>query len=149
MFLIVAIHSFDRTHIKITVPSVGLHPPHITRDYIQLCLRVSSDFVKALAMGADAVAIGTSALIATACQQYRICDTGKCPVGVTTQDPKLRKRLKIDISAKKLENFLYVCTNELKDFARLTGYDDVHKLNIKNLCTTNSEISNHTDIDHV
>jgi len=77
-------------------------------------LRVSSDIAKALALGADAVAIGTAALMACACQQYRMCDTGKCPVGVATQDPELRKRLKIDISAKKLENFLRVTTEELK-----------------------------------
>jgi len=112
-------------------------------------LRVSSDFAKALALGADAIAIASSALMASACQQYRICDTGKCPVGVTTQDPELRKRLKIDISAKKLENFLRVSTKELEDFARLTGNDDVHKLMISDLCTTNSEISNHTEIEHV
>ena len=112
-------------------------------------LRVSSDFAKALALGADAIAIGTAALMACACQQYRQCDTGKCPVGVTTQDPELRARLKIDISAKKLENFLRVTTQELENFARLTGNDDVHKLNINDLCTTNSEISNHTQIEHV
>lgn len=112
-------------------------------------LRVSPDFAKALALGADAIAIGTSALMATACQQYRICDTGNCPVGVTTQDPELRKRLKIDVSAKKLENFLQVSTNELKDFARLTGNNDIHKLKINDLCTVNSEISNHTAIKHV
>jgi len=112
-------------------------------------LRISSDFAKALAIGADAIAIGTSALIATACQQYRICHTGRCPVGVTTQDPELRSRLNVDVSAKKLGNFLKVSTEELRDFARLTGYDDIHKLNIKDLCTTNSEISNHTEIKHV
>jgi len=112
-------------------------------------LRVSSDFAKALALGADAIAIGTAGLMDTACQQYRICDSGNCPVGVTTQDPELRKRLKIDISAKKLENFLKVSTNELKDFARITGNDDVHKLSIKDLCTTNSEISKNTEIEHV
>ncbi len=112
-------------------------------------LRVSSDFIKALALGADAVAIGTAALMACACQQYRLCDTGKCPVGVTTQNPELRARLKVDISAKKLEHFLRVSTMELKDFSRLTGNDDVHKLSIKDLCTTNSEISNHTEIKHV
>lgn len=111
--------------------------------------RVSSDFVKALAMGADAVAIGTAALMACACQQYRLCDTGKCPVGVTTQDPELRARLKVDISARKLENFLHVSSEELKDFARLTGNNDVHALNINDLCTTNSEISNHTEIKHI
>ena len=112
-------------------------------------LRVSSDFAKALALGADAIAIGTAALMAAACQQYRLCNTGKCPVGVTTQDPELRKRLKVDISAKKLEHFLRVSTEELKDFARLTGNDDVHALQIRNLCTTNSEISQYTDIRHV
>jgi glutamate synthase domain-containing protein 2/rubredoxin len=112
-------------------------------------LRVSSDFAKALALGADAIAIGTAALMACGCQQYRLCATGKCPVGVTTQDPVLRERLKIDISAKKLENYLRVSTNELKDFARLTGYNDVHAMNIGNLCTTNSEISSYTEIRHV
>ena len=56
-------------------------------------LRVSSDFAKALAMGADAVAVASAALMAAACQQYRICGTGMCPVGVATQDGNLRRRL--------------------------------------------------------
>lgn len=64
-------------------------------------------------------------------------------------DPELRKRLKAEISAKKLENYLRVSTEELKQFARLAGNSDVHALGIRNLCTTNSEISNHTDILHV
>jgi glutamate synthase domain-containing protein 2/rubredoxin len=112
-------------------------------------LRVSKDFAKALAMGADAVAIGTAALMACACQQYRLCDTGKCPVGVTTQDEGPRSRLWPDISAKRLANFLNVSTRELRDFARLTGNDDVHGLGVSDLCTVNSEISSHTDIEHV
>ncbi len=112
-------------------------------------LRLSSDYVKALAMGADAVAIGTAALIAVACQQYRICHTGACPVGVTTQKTELRSRLTLGHSAKKLENFLRVSTEEMKTFARLTGHKDVHELNTKDLMTTNSEISMFTDIEHV
>lgn len=52
-------------------------------------LRVSSDFAKALAMGADAVAIASAAMVAAACQQYRICGSGRCPAGVATQDPKI------------------------------------------------------------
>ena len=112
-------------------------------------LRVSSDFAKALAMGANAIAIGTAAMIATACQQYKICDTGDCPVGVATQDDELRKRLKIDVAAKRVENYLTVSTEELKTFARITGHRDVHDLNINDLCTINSEISNYTDIRHV
>jgi glutamate synthase domain-containing protein 2 len=112
-------------------------------------LRVSSDFAKALCLGADAVAIGTAALMACACQQYRLCNTGNCPVGVTTQKPELRERLDPAISAKRLEQFLNVSTEELRDFARLTGNNDVHALNIRNICTTNSEISGHTEIPHV
>ena len=112
-------------------------------------MRISSDFAKALALGADAVAISTSALIAIGCQQYRVCNTGKCPMGIATQDPELRRRLDIDQAAEKLANFLRVSIEEIKDFARLTGNDDVHKLSIRNLCTTNSEISSHTGIEHV
>jgi len=51
--------------------------------------------------------------------------------------------------AKRLENFLRVTNEELKDFARLTGNDDIHELSIQDLCTTNSEISEHTEIEHV
>ncbi|MFC2161202.1 glutamate synthase-related protein [Acidobacteriota bacterium] len=112
-------------------------------------LRLSSDFIKALAMGADAVAVGTAALMAVACQQYRICHTGACPVGVTTQKTELRSRLSLGHSAKKLENFLRVSTNEMKTFARLTGKNNVHGLSTKDLMTTNSEISMYTDIKHV
>ncbi len=112
-------------------------------------LRISSDFAKALALGADAIAIGTAALMACGCQQYRICNTGKCPMGITAQDPGLRARFNIDESARRLENFLRVSNDELKDFARLTGNDDVHKLSINDLCTANSEISNYTEIEHV
>jgi len=111
-------------------------------------LRVSSDFAKALAMGADAIAIGTAALMAAACQQYRICHSGDCPVGVTTQKPELITRLSSENSAKKVENFLRVSTEEIKTFARLTGHKNVHDLNVKDLVTYNSEISNYTDIEH-
>ena len=111
-------------------------------------LRISADFAKALALGADAVAIASAALMAIGCQQYRICNTGNCPVGITTQDLDLRSRLDIGKSARRLENFLRVNTEELTDFARLTGNQDVHALSVTDLCTTNSEISNHTAITH-
>jgi len=111
-------------------------------------LRVSSDFAKALAMGADAVALGTAAMMALGCQQYRICNTGKCPVGIATQDPALRARFDVEKSAARVANFFEVCTEELREFSRLTGNDNVHDLSPKDLCTTNSEISNHAGIEH-
>lgn len=112
-------------------------------------LRISPDFAKAIALGATAVAIGTTALITLGCRQFRICDTGRCPMGITTHDPALRKRLNIDTAAKRLENFLQATNEELKNFARLTGNDGIHKLSVNDLCTTNSEISEHTQIEHV
>lgn len=122
-------------------------------DHISLIItggfRVSSDFAKALAMGADAVALGTSLMMALGCQQYRICDTGKCPVGIATQDPALRARLDVEQSALRVANFFKVNTEEIKDFARLSGNENIHSLSENDICTTNSEISNHTNIQHV
>lgn len=112
-------------------------------------LRISSDFAKAIAMGADAIAIGTAAMIAIACQQYRVCNTGMCPVGIGTQREDLRKRLNIDACSQRLANYLNVVNGELKTFARITGKDDIHKLSIDDLVTTNREISDYTNISHV
>lgn len=111
-------------------------------------LRVSADVAKALAMGADAVAMASAALIAAACQQYRICGSGNCPVGIATQDPKLRERLKVEQSAQRVANFLNVTREELKTFARITGHDSVHGLGVDDLITINREISEYTNIRH-
>ncbi len=111
-------------------------------------LRVSSDFAKAIAMGADAVAIASAAMVAAACQQYRICGTGMCPVGVATQDEKLRERLHVEAAAKRVENYMKCSAEELKTFARITGNPDIHGLSTDDLCTINKEIAEYTDIAH-
>lgn len=111
-------------------------------------LRVSSDFAKALAMGADAVAIASAGLIAAACQQYRICGTGNCPVGIATQKPELRARLKVEAAAQRVANFLNVSLEELKMFARTTGHSSVHDLNVSDLVTLNRDIAEYTNIPH-
>ncbi|HIQ98180.1 MAG TPA: FMN-binding glutamate synthase family protein [Candidatus Scybalocola faecavium] len=111
-------------------------------------LRVSSDFAKAIAMGADAIAVASAPLMAMACQQYRICGTGMCPVGVATQDPDLRVRLKEDAAAQRVANYLKVSLEELRMFARITGHERLHDLSVEDLCTTNREISEFTNICH-
>ncbi len=111
-------------------------------------LRVSSDFAKAIAMGADAVAIASAAMIAAGCQQYRICGSGLCPVGMATQDPELRRRLDADAAAKRVANFLNVSLEELKTFARITGHSNLHDMSVEDLCTISREISEHTNIPH-
>ena len=110
--------------------------------------RVSADVAKALAMGADAVAVASAALIAAACQQYRICGSGNCPVGIATQDPKLRERLKVEQAAQRVANYLNVTRQELKTFARITGHTCVHDLSVSDLVTISREISEFTNIPH-
>ncbi len=111
-------------------------------------LRVSSDFAKALAMGADAVAVATAGLMALGCQQYRICGSGRCPVGIATQDPELRARLDVDAAARRVANFLNVSTEELRTFARITGHASVHGLSAADLVTTDRTVAEYTGIPH-
>lgn len=111
-------------------------------------LRVSSDFAKAIAMGATAVAIASAAMVSLACKQYRICGSGRCPVGIATQDAKLRENLKIEEGAKRVYNYLNCSFEELKTFARITGHENIHELSVDDLVTINNEISEHTDILH-
>ena len=100
-------------------------------------------------MGADAVAIASAGLIAAACQQYRICGSGNCPVGIATQNPELRARLDVDKAAMRVANFLNVSRSELETFARVTGNHSVHDLSVENLVTTDHDIAKYTQIRHV
>ena len=111
-------------------------------------LRVSADFAKAIAMGADAVAVASAPLIAAACQQYRICGSGHCPVGIATQDPELRARLNVEEAAQRVANYLRVSTEELKMFARISGVRDIHELSVRNLISLDEEIARYTSIPH-
>ena len=71
-----------------------------------------------------------------------------CPVGVATQDPDLRVRLKEDAAAQRVANYLKVSLEELRMFARITGHERLHDLSVEDLCTTNREISEFTNICH-
>lgn len=112
-------------------------------------LRVASDFAKAIAMGADAIAIATAALISIGCQQYRLCNKGNCPIGIASQDEEMRRRLNIEKSAKRLENYFYATASDLKTFARITGHENIHDLNINDIATVNEDIAKYTNIKHV
>ena len=121
-------------------------------------IRNGGDVAKALALGADAVAIGHSALMALNCNKdiaeadyekeigvepghcYH-CHTGRCPVGVTTQDPVLRKRLDPDIAAERVYNFLHCLTIECQMMARACGKTNVHSLEPEDLAALTMEAS--------
>jgi glutamate synthase domain-containing protein 2/rubredoxin len=122
-----------------------------TRSRVTFCVtggfRDSTDIAKAIALGADCVALATSSLLAIGCQQYRICNTGKCPVGIATQDPELRKRFSIPASADRFSNFCNATTEELKALARVNGRQNIHDLNLDDIFTISNEISVNTDIN--
>jgi methylamine---glutamate N-methyltransferase subunit C len=115
------------------------------------------DAAKALALGADAVSIGTAALIALNCnaplfeEDYAAlgakpgfchhCHTGRCPVGITTQDPTLIERLEVDGASDRVFNFLQSMTMELQMFARACGKSSVHDLEPEDLRALTLEAS--------
>lgn len=100
-------------------------------------LRNSADFTKCLALGADAVYLGTAALIAMNCEQYRVCHSGLCPTGVTTQNPQLIKQLDRDEGIEKLRNFLIISNKEIATLVRLVGKNNVSDLDHTDLvCNT-------------
>ncbi|MDO4428608.1 MAG: FMN-binding glutamate synthase family protein [Atopobiaceae bacterium] len=104
-------------------------------------LRVASDVVKALALGADAVALASASLMALGCQQYRICGSGMCPVGIATQDPELRERRDWDAAAQRVENFYRATFDDLKMFCRVMGHERISKLSVDDLVTVNPDLA--------
>ena len=121
-------------------------------------IRNGADVAKAIALGADAIAIGHSAMMALNCNKdipeanypeemgveagecYH-CHTGRCPVGVATQDPALRSRLDPDEAAERVYNFLHTLTIEAQLFARACGKTNLHSLEPEDLAALTMEAS--------
>lgn len=111
-------------------------------------LRVPSDFVKAMALGADGIALSNSAMQAIGCIGARICHTNNCPAGIATQKPELRKRLDIDTSARRLANFLEASVSLMSVMARACGYDRLDKFTLSDLATFNREMADLSGIGY-
>jgi len=90
--------------------------------------RNSGDIIKAIALGADAVYIGTAALVAMGCNLCQKCYTGKCNWGIATQDPYLTKRLNPDIGAKRLINLFKGWSLEIKEMLGGMGINAIESL---------------------
>lgn len=104
-------------------------------------LRTPADFVKALALGADGIALSNSALQAIGCIGARICNTNLCPAGIATQDPTQRKRLDTQAAPERLARFLQASVELMKLLARACGHDALHKLDATDLTTWKREMA--------
>ena len=109
-------------------------------------LRRESDFVKALALGADAVAISNSALQAIGCLAMRACHTNNCPVGIATQREDLRSRLVIENSARRLANYLGATTELMQVLARACGHDHLNGFAAQDLTTWKRDVADLTGV---
>ncbi len=120
-------------------------------------IRNGGDVAKCLALGAKAVALGTAALMALNCNKHiegvtdyegtigvpagecYHCHTGRCPVGVATQDVELRQRLDVDEAALRVYNYLHTLTMEVQLLARACGKTDIHSLEPEDLAALTHE----------
>jgi glutamate synthase domain-containing protein 2 len=98
-------------------------------------LRTSDDFVKALALGADAIAVSNSAIQAIGCLGMRACHTNNCPVGIATQKDHLRARLLVDEAANRLERYFNASVELMKLLSRACGYSSFHDFQHSDLIT--------------
>ena len=138
-----------RDHISVpTIPALARARRHLNRcertDVTLIVtggLRVPEDFVKALALGANGVAIASAALQAIGCVASRICHTNRCPTGIATQDPELRKRLKVDDASQRLQRFLESSAELMKLFARACGHQQLQQFTSDDLTTWKREMA--------
>lgn len=131
-----------------TIPALArarAHIDHLERDDVTLVitggLRKPADFIKALAMGADAIAVSNSAMQAIGCLAMRACHTNNCPVGIASQKPHLVSRLKVEKSARQLANFFTASVELMQVMARACGHDHLSKFNKDDLTTWKKEMA--------
>lgn len=131
-----------------TIPALARarrHLDRLGRDDISLVitggLRKPADFVKALALGADAVAISNSAMQAIGCIAMRACHTNNCPVGIATQKPHLVSRLVVEQSALRLKNFFDASVELMQVMARACGHDHLSGFDLEDLTTWKKDMA--------
>lgn len=138
-----------RNHISVpTIPALARARRHLDKRcgrevslIITGGLRMPEDFIKAMALGADGIALANSAIQAVGCVAARMCNTNNCPAGIATQRPELRKRLDVDEGAKRLANFFEVSVHLMQVMARACGHDHLSKFSASDLTTWKKEMS--------
>lgn len=111
-------------------------------------LRTAPDFIKAMALGADAIAVSNAAIQAIGCQAMRACHTNNCPVGIATQKEHLRKRLDIELSARRLENYFKATVELMQVMARACGHTHLNQFCVDDITTFDDKMAQLTGIKY-
>jgi glutamate synthase domain-containing protein 2/CDGSH-type Zn-finger protein len=138
-----------RDHISVpTIPALARARAHLdakTGREVTLVitggLRVAEDFVKAMALGADAVAVSNSAMQAVGCIAARMCNSNNCPVGVATQKPELRARLDVQVGAQKLARYFGASVELMQVLARACGHNSLSDFVHRDITTWKKEMA--------
>jgi glutamate synthase domain-containing protein 2 len=136
-----------RDHISVpgiaALPRARKHLNDAGRDDVSLIitggLRTPADFAKAMALGADGVAVANAAMQAIGCLGMRACHTNNCPVGIATQKPHLRARLPVDEAAHRLQRFFTSSVHLMQVLARACGHSHLDQFNSNDLTTWKRE----------
>ena len=136
-----------------TIPALARARRHLDRssaDGVTLIatggLRVPADFAKALALGADGIAVSNAALQALGCLGMRACHTNNCPVGIATQQPHLRARLPVDIAAERLASYFSASVELMQVLARAAGHRHLSEFNMDDLTTFKKDMAHLTGV---
>ena len=111
-------------------------------------LRTPTDFIKALCLGADGIAISNSAMQSIGCVAARMCNTNNCPAGIATQKPELRAKLNIQNSANQLARFLTSSTELMQVMARACGHSHLSQFNSNDLTTWKKEMADLSGVEY-
>jgi len=145
-----------RDHISVpTIPALARarrHLDQLRRPDITLIitggLRTAPDFIKAMCLGADGVALANSAIQAIGCVGARICNTNNCPTGVATQKPELRARLDVTTSAERLARFLNASVDLMKVMARACGHDHLNEFDHSDITTWSRQMADLSGVQY-
>ncbi len=138
-----------RDHISVpTIPALARARKHLdqkTGSEVTLVitggLRMPEDFVKAMALGADAIAVSNSAMQAVGCIAARMCNSNNCPVGIATQKPELRKRLDVETGAQQLAQFFAASVELMQVLARACGHSGLDQFRHDDITTWKRELA--------
>ena len=144
-----------RDHISVpTIPALARARRHLDaksgRDVTLVItggLRMAEDFAKAIALGADAIALSNSAMQAVGCIAARMCNSNNCPVGVATQKPELRKRLDVQIGAEKLARYFGSSVELMQVLARACGRSSLSDFHHSDITTWKREMADLSGIN--